>query len=192
MKRALAWIGYIAGSIMLMLSIMLATESIYNYFEFGFKNYFFAVGLLYIFTFPLNYYLAVTRGKNPFLMMLISIPLSWLVTLTLSVQEKKQVAFNTHGFAVWLASIIFAISTITVVVLHMVRRHEWKLFTENNHCKVVHNYNADAKLSPWSIGTDSDGKVALRDVEGVTIEVRKGYYGWMCDDGKFHMGELVK
>jgi len=40
----------------------------------------------FVLPFPLNYYLAVTRKKNVFLMLVLTLALSWLVTLVLAIQ----------------------------------------------------------------------------------------------------------
>ena len=39
---------------------------------------------LFVVPFPLNYYLAVTRKKNVFLMLLLTLIFSWIVTLILA------------------------------------------------------------------------------------------------------------
>jgi hypothetical protein len=39
---------------------------------------------LFVLPFPLNYYLAVTRRKNVFLMLVLTLVFSWLVTLILA------------------------------------------------------------------------------------------------------------
>ena len=88
MKSILVVVGYIAGGIIFVILSLLAVSLASGY---GIRGYIYvALMFLYIVPFPLNYYLAVTREKNPFLMLVITIPLSWLVTLALAMHSESR------------------------------------------------------------------------------------------------------
>lgn len=75
-KKAYNLIGSIAICVLLAIVIYgFASNLGMNLFVFIF---------LFVVPFPLNYYLAVTRRKNVFLMLVLTLVFSWLVTLALS------------------------------------------------------------------------------------------------------------
>lgn len=75
--------------------------------------------LLYLLPFVVNYYLAGTRGKNILVMLLLTIPFSYLVTLALAflpeVEKKDQTTISATTAA------LFYIILIILVMLPVYR-----------------------------------------------------------------------
>ncbi len=57
---------------------------------FGFDLFSFLVFLGFILPFILNPFLAKSRGKSVFLMLLLTIPFSWILTLILALMSPKE------------------------------------------------------------------------------------------------------
>ncbi len=86
-------------------------EALFFLFLFG--------SLLYLLPFVVNYYLAGTRGKNILLMLLLTIPFSYLVTLILALMPEVEKEDQTTISGTVTA--VFYIILLILVTLPMYR-----------------------------------------------------------------------